>query len=293
MVRRPPLSHPRTGVGNYIRGSLAGLVEAAGTGTRSFPSRRPAHRGSAGSRRRSPASRWSRAFGFCPSRITGARPGAASGGRRSSGSWDRSTCCTSRTGCIRRSAAASARRWSTTSFRCGSRSGSRPARSGCTERSTGMRRTPAMFVRQPVFTKGEVVELLGVAQRWWSLPGCGDRGRGPAPISAAPTPHRGLFRAARNLETLLAAPLPAATRSPSSARKAGGRPSLDRPDVIRLGYVDDDGFGALPGAAALFTRRFRGVRHSIVEAMAAACRSSPPPTRRWTRPPATPQCVPT
>ena len=25
-----PLSHPRTGVGNYIRGSLAGLVEAAG-----------------------------------------------------------------------------------------------------------------------------------------------------------------------------------------------------------------------------------------------------------------------
>ena len=26
-----PLSHPRTGVGNYIRGSLAGLVEAAGS----------------------------------------------------------------------------------------------------------------------------------------------------------------------------------------------------------------------------------------------------------------------
>jgi len=25
-----PLSHPRTGVGNYIRGSLAGLAEAAG-----------------------------------------------------------------------------------------------------------------------------------------------------------------------------------------------------------------------------------------------------------------------
>ena len=26
-----PLSHPRTGVGNYVRGSLAGLVEAAGS----------------------------------------------------------------------------------------------------------------------------------------------------------------------------------------------------------------------------------------------------------------------
>ncbi|MBA3330757.1 MAG: hypothetical protein H0T39_07810, partial [Actinobacteria bacterium] len=26
-----PLSHPRTGVGNYIRGSLAGLVEVAGS----------------------------------------------------------------------------------------------------------------------------------------------------------------------------------------------------------------------------------------------------------------------
>ena len=25
-----PLSHPRTGVGNYLRGSLAGFVEAAG-----------------------------------------------------------------------------------------------------------------------------------------------------------------------------------------------------------------------------------------------------------------------
>ena len=25
-----PLSHPRTGIGNYVRGSLAGLAEAAG-----------------------------------------------------------------------------------------------------------------------------------------------------------------------------------------------------------------------------------------------------------------------
>ena len=36
-----PLSHPRTGVGNYIRGSLAGLAEAAGASTRSSRSRSP------------------------------------------------------------------------------------------------------------------------------------------------------------------------------------------------------------------------------------------------------------
>ena len=42
-----PLSHPRTGVGNYLRGSLRGLAEAAGRTTRSSRSRRRARRGQA------------------------------------------------------------------------------------------------------------------------------------------------------------------------------------------------------------------------------------------------------
>ena len=53
-----PLSHPRTGIGNYIRGSLAGMAAAAGGRARAPRVRadEPAGAGR-GSVRRSPASR--------------------------------------------------------------------------------------------------------------------------------------------------------------------------------------------------------------------------------------------
>ena len=106
-----PLSHPRTGVGNYIRGSLARAGRGGGRRARGRRLRADQPAGEApdpGGARRHPGR--AAPVGSCPSRTTGARPGAASAGRRSSGSSGRSTCCTSRTGCTRRSAAASARR---------------------------------------------------------------------------------------------------------------------------------------------------------------------------------------
>ena len=39
-----PLSHPRTGVGNYIRGSLLGIVEAGGADVVAFAPASPAGR---------------------------------------------------------------------------------------------------------------------------------------------------------------------------------------------------------------------------------------------------------
>ena len=94
-------------------------------------------RGARGDRRRDCGS------ASCRSRTAGARPGAASSGRPPSGSSAPSTCSTSPTGCIRRSAPGSARRWCTTSSRCTSRSGCRGAPSRCTARSTATWRRPA------------------------------------------------------------------------------------------------------------------------------------------------------
>ena len=72
-----PLSHPPTGVGNYIRGSLAGLLEAAGRRARGRRVRadEPA-RARRGSGRRSTGSTSSCARGRCPPRTRCAPPGA-------------------------------------------------------------------------------------------------------------------------------------------------------------------------------------------------------------------------
>ena len=106
-----PLSHPRTGVGNYIRGSLARGRRGGGRRARGDPVRADARRrASGGSRRSSRASRSSRACASSRSPTSGARAGAAPAGRRSSASSARSTSCTSPTGCTRPSAAGSARR---------------------------------------------------------------------------------------------------------------------------------------------------------------------------------------
>jgi alpha-1,3-rhamnosyl/mannosyltransferase len=76
----------------------------------------------------------------------------------------------------------------------------------------------------------------------------------------------------KNLETLLAAPLPEGhALAVVGAEGWGPQPSLDRPDVIRLGYVDDDELGRLYRGAAAFVypSRFEGFGIPIVEAMAA------------------------
>ena len=96
-----PLSHPRTGVGNYIRGSLLGLAESGGHD--SSRSRRRAGTVAMRSRRRSRGSRSSTSFRFFPRRMQPAPCGAGSAVRQRSGCSGRSTSSTSVTGCTRRS----------------------------------------------------------------------------------------------------------------------------------------------------------------------------------------------
>ena len=68
-----PLSHPRTGIGNYIRGMLHGLVEAGADDVVAFA---PAsERGARTSRRRSTACRSSGTSARCRSPTAGARRG--------------------------------------------------------------------------------------------------------------------------------------------------------------------------------------------------------------------------
>ena len=118
-----PLSHERTGVNNYIRGSLAGLAAAAQReghevvafaptspeGKRVIPEALDGHPGRAAPRHAARRARLAH-------RVVAARLAARRALARA-----RSTCSTSPTGCIRRSAPACARPRSTTSCRCTSR----------------------------------------------------------------------------------------------------------------------------------------------------------------------------
>jgi alpha-1,3-rhamnosyl/mannosyltransferase len=76
----------------------------------------------------------------------------------------------------------------------------------------------------------------------------------------------------KNLETLLAARLPEGhALAVVGATGWGPQPSLERPDVIRLGYVDDDELARLYRGAAVFVypSRFEGFGMPIIEAMAS------------------------
>ena len=149
------------------------------------------------------------------------------------------------------------------------------------------------------FTKGEVVELMGVAPEKVvvAYPGVGERfapegeradlGR-PYVLTVATLEPR------KNLETLLAARLPQGhALAVVGAEGWGTQPRLDRPDVIRLGYVDDDRLAALYRGAAAFAypSRFEGFGIPISKRWRAACRSSRPRIRRSTRRAVTLRCV--
>jgi glycosyltransferase involved in cell wall biosynthesis len=272
-----PLSHPRTGVGNYIRGSLAGLVEAAGGEHEVVPFAPTSPQG----KRRIPEALdgipadprlrflplahfwrqgWSRA-GWPPvERFLGPIDvlhfsdwmyPPQRGGLRSTMVHD------------------------LVPLRFPEWVQGRTKRMHGAKYRNAARTCDVVFVNSE-FTKGEVVELLDVSSDKIvvAYPGVevsaegarSDLGR-PYVLTVATLEPR------KNLETLLAASLPPGyALAVVGAAGWGPQPSLDREDVIRLGYVDDDELGRLYRGAAAFVypSRFEGFGIPIVEAMAAA-----------------------
>jgi glycosyltransferase involved in cell wall biosynthesis len=273
-----PLSHPRTGVGNYIRGSLAGLVEAAG--------------------------KEHDVVAFAPTSAQGLKaiPRALDGIPVETRLrflpfahfWRQGWSRLGRPPVERFLGRVDVLHFSDWMFppqRGGVRSTMVhdlvPLRfpqwvQGRTERMHGAKylnaaRTCDVIFVNSEFTKGEVVDVLGVPRGRVvvAYPGVDDRftpegeradlGR-PYVLTVATLEPR------KNLETLLAARLPDGhALAVVGAAGWGPQPKLDRPDLIRLGYVDDAELARLYRGAAAFAypSRFEGFGIPIVEAMAS------------------------
>ena len=272
-----PLSHPRTGIGNYIRGSLAGLVEAAGDEHEVIP--------------------------FAPTSPQGKQriPEALSGIPVEprlvflpfAHFWRQGWSRAGRPPVERFLGPVDVLHFSDWMYppqRAGLRSTMVhdlvPLRfpewvQGRTKRMHGAKyrnaaRTCDVVFVNGEFTKRDVVELLGVpaervvvaypgADGFSAEGGRADLGR-PYVLTVATLEPR------KNLGTLLEARLPDGhALAVVGAAGWGPQPSLDRPHVIRLGYVSDDELARLYRGAAAFVypSRFEGFGIPVVEAMAS------------------------
>lgn len=271
-----PLSHPRTGIGNYIRGSLAGLVEAAGDEHEVVPFAPTSPQG----KKRIPE-----AISGIPVEARLRFLPFAHHWRQgwSRAAWPPVERFLGPVDVLHFSD------WMYPPQRAGIRSTMVhdlvPLRfpewvQGRTKRMHGAKYRNAhtcdvVFVNGE-FTKRDVVELLGIpAERVVvAYPGAdgfspegerADLGR-PYVLTVATLEPR------KNLGTLLEARLPEGhALAVVGAAGWGPQPSLDRPDVIRLGYVSDDELARLYRGAAAFVypSRFEGFGIPVVEAMAS------------------------
>ena len=305
-----PLSHERTGVNNYIRGSLArarrGRAER-GDEVVAFAPTSPA-----GQARRSREAlagidvelRLVRAAGRA--RLAH-RVVASPAGRPPSAGSARSTRCTSATGCTRRSAPACARRRSTTSCRSTIPSGRRGARARCTAASTATPRAPATSSSRtrpspPTTSRA----TLGVPARAGARRAPGHRRRVHAPTGeradlgvpylltvATLEPRKNLGTLVEAFALLADTGLVARRRGRRRlGRAAAARPARHRPARARHrrragAALPRRGGRRLPVA-------LRGLRDADHRGDGvAARRSSPRRIRRWTRRRATRRCAPT
>jgi glycosyltransferase involved in cell wall biosynthesis len=271
-----PLSHPRTGVGNYIRGSLAGLVRSAGSEHEIVPFAPTSPQG----KKRIPEALagipveprlrflpfahfwrqgWSRA-GWPPvERFMGPVDvlhfsdwmyPPQRGGIRSTMVHD----------------LVPLRFPDWVQYRTRRMHGAKYRNAAGT--------CDVVFVNSE-FTKRDVVDLLGVEAEKVvvAYPGVEVSADGPrADLGRPYVLTVATLEPRKNLETLLAASLPDGyALAVVGAVGWGPQPSLDRTDVIRLGYVDDEELGRLYRGATAFVypSRFEGFGIPIVEAMAA------------------------
>jgi glycosyltransferase involved in cell wall biosynthesis len=273
-----PLSHPRTGVGNYIRGSLAGLVEAAGGVHEVVPFAPTSPQG----------------LKRIPQALAGIPVEARLRFLPFAHFWRQGWSRLGRPPVERFLGPIDVLHFSDWMYppqRAGVRSTMVhdlvPLRfpewvQGRTKRMHGAKyrnaaRTCDVIFVNSEFTKGEVVELLGVAPETVVVahPGVDERfspdgeradlGR-PYVLAVATLEPR------KNLETLLAARLPdGVALAVVGAEGWGPQPRLDREDVIRLGYVAEEELSRLYRGAAAFVypSRFEGFGIPILEAMAS------------------------